>query len=82
MTDNNLNIKGKICAHLSLSSLISWALQANPPPKTMSAKIGDVGYTFRKQFNEGWFVGRVVKIRLGAGELRNFLVSLRFCLCD
>ena len=48
----------------------------------MSAKIGDVGYTFRKQFNEGWFVGRVVKIRLGAGELRNFLVSLRFCLCD
>jgi hypothetical protein len=31
--------------------------------------IGDVGYTFRKQFHAGWFTGRVVKIRHGAGKV-------------
>ena len=28
--------------------------------------IGSVGYTFRKQFDAGWFTGKVVKIRPGA----------------
>jgi hypothetical protein len=31
-------------------------------------RIGDVGYTFRKRFDEGWFTGEVVKIRPGACE--------------
>lgn len=30
--------------------------------------IGDVGYTFRKRFHEGWFTGKVVRIRLGAAN--------------
>ena len=34
-------------------------------------KIGDVGYTFRKKFDEGWFEGTVAKIRKGAGELKS-----------
>eukprot|EP00584_Thalassiosira_punctigera_P006741 CAMPEP_0172541594 /NCGR_PEP_ID=MMETSP1067-20121228/12375_1 /TAXON_ID=265564 ORGANISM="Thalassiosira punctigera, Strain Tpunct2005C2" /NCGR_SAMPLE_ID=MMETSP1067 /ASSEMBLY_ACC=CAM_ASM_000444 /LENGTH=1391 /DNA_ID=CAMNT_0013327663 /DNA_START=90 /DNA_END=4262 /DNA_ORIENTATION=- len=29
--------------------------------------VGDVGYTFRKQFFDGWYIGKVVKIRPGAG---------------
>ena len=36
--------------------------------------IGDIGYEFRKKFNVGWFTGRVVKIRPGAGEF-----SLLYC---
>ena len=31
-------------------------------------RVGDVGYTFRKEFNDGWFHGVVVEIRPGAGE--------------
>lgn len=31
-------------------------------------QIGDVGYTFEKRFNTGWFTGKVVEIRPGAGE--------------
>lgn len=30
--------------------------------------IGDIGYEFRKRFHVGWFTGRVVEIRPGAGE--------------
>ena len=30
--------------------------------------VGNVGYTFRKEFNDGWFHGVVVEIRPGAGE--------------
>lgn len=30
--------------------------------------VGDVGYKFRKQFDDGWYEGVVVKIRPGAGE--------------
>ena len=30
--------------------------------------VGDVGYTFRKQFEDGWYSGEVIKIRHGAGE--------------
>eukprot|EP00985_Skeletonema_marinoi_P012219 scaffold5861_cov127-Skeletonema_marinoi.AAC.1 len=36
------------------------------PKKEVS--LGDVGYTFRKKFNEGWFTGKVVKIRPGAAH--------------
>ena len=32
-------------------------------------KIGDIGYKFRKKFDEGWFTGSVVSIRPGAGKL-------------
>jgi len=28
--------------------------------------VGDVGYSFRKQFEDGWYTGKVVKIRPGA----------------
>jgi hypothetical protein len=40
-------------------------------------KVGDVGYTFRKEFDAGWFRGVVVKIRPGAGEcsIHDFIVS-------
>ena len=31
-------------------------------------KIGDIGYKFRKKFDEGWFTGSVVSIRPGAGK--------------
>lgn len=36
------------------------------PKKQVS--IGDVGYTFRKRFDEGWFTGKVVRIRPGAAN--------------
>lgn len=32
------------------------------------AKIGDVGYEFRKQFDAGWFTGKVTEIRPGAAN--------------
>ena len=35
--------------------------------------MGDVGYTFRKEFRAGWYTGKVVKIRPGAGEYEMFL---------
>jgi hypothetical protein len=31
-------------------------------------QIGYVGYTFQKQFNQGWFTGKVIEIRHGAGQ--------------
>lgn len=31
-------------------------------------QIGEVGYTFQKQFNQSWFTGKVIEIRYGAGE--------------
>ena len=34
-------------------------------------QIGEVGYEFRKLFNEGWFQGKVVKIRPGAAGGRD-----------
>ena len=34
-------------------------------------QIGEVGYEFRKLFNEGWFKGKVVKIRPGAAGGRD-----------
>ena len=30
--------------------------------------VGDVGYIFRKEFDDGWYIGKVVKIRSGASE--------------
>jgi hypothetical protein len=44
-----------------------------------SINIGDVGYTFRKQFHAGWFTGQVVKIRPGAGKV---IALMRLPLCD
>jgi hypothetical protein len=37
-----------------------------------AASIGEVGYTFRKKFDAGWYTGRVVEIRPGAGELHQY----------
>ena len=37
--------------------------------KSSGINVGDVGYTFRKQFEDGWYSGEVIKIRHGAGEL-------------
>lgn len=34
-------------------------------------QIGEVGYEFRKLFNQGWFQGKVVKIRPGAAGGRD-----------
>lgn len=31
-------------------------------------KIGDIGYTFSKLFNAGWFEGKVIQIRTCASE--------------
>ena len=36
--------------------------------KYTTKNIGQVGYTFRKQFEDGWYWGEVVKIRPGAGK--------------
>lgn len=36
---------------------------------TKQVQIGEVGYTFQKYFEQGWFTGTVVEIRPGAGEL-------------
>ena len=36
--------------------------------KYTSKNIGEVGYTFRKQFEDGWYWGEVIKIRPGAGK--------------
>lgn len=38
-------------------------------------RVGDVGYTFRKEFDDGWFHGVVVEIRPGAGESSHIDVS-------
>eukprot|EP01082_Thalassiosira_pseudonana_P012513 g11502.t1 g11502 contig5:1019505-1021842(+) len=32
-------------------------------------KMGEVGYTFRKQFDDGWFEGKVIQIRKGADTM-------------
>ena len=44
--------------------------------KSSIINVGDVGYTFRKQFADGWYTGKVVKIRPGAGEYEKFLHSV------
>lgn len=36
--------------------------------KSSGINVGDVGYTFRKQFEDGWYSGEVIKIRHGAGK--------------
>ena len=36
--------------------------------KSLGINVGDVGYTFRKQFEDGWYSGEVIKIRHGAGK--------------
>ena len=33
-----------------------------------TASIGEVGYVFRKQFDDGWYYGEVVKIRSGTAK--------------
>jgi hypothetical protein len=47
-----------------------------PSPRKVALNIGDVGYTFRKKFDAGWFTGKVVEIRPGAGELCGCLLFL------
>ncbi|KAL7535599.1 hypothetical protein ACHAXR_006598 [Thalassiosira sp. AJA248-18] len=37
-----------------------------PDRRNAPVPIGEVGYTFRKQFDDGWYTGEVVKIRPGA----------------
>jgi hypothetical protein len=43
-------------------SNISPTLSSSSTLKKNTTAIGDVGYVFRKEFNEGWFTGTVVKI--------------------
>jgi hypothetical protein len=43
-------------------SNISLSLSSSSTLKKSTKVIGDVGYVFRKEFNEGWFTGIVVKI--------------------
>ena len=31
-------------------------------------RVGDIGYKFRKQFDDGWYSGEVIEIRPGAGK--------------
>lgn len=39
-----------------------------PDRRNAPVPIGEVGYTFRKQFDDGWYTGEVVKIRPGAAR--------------
>ena len=32
-----------------------------------NASVGQIGYTFCKEFKAGWFTGEVMSIRIGAG---------------
>ena len=41
---------------------LSLSLSSSSTLKKSTKVIGDVGYVFRKEFNEGWFTGIVVKI--------------------
>ena len=47
---------------------------AEPPPSAEDAreaaeiKLGDVGYQFRKQFDAGWYTGKVTEVRPLAGR--------------
>jgi hypothetical protein len=43
-------------------SNISPTLSSSSTVKKNTMVIGNVGYVFRKEFNEGWFTGTVVKI--------------------
>lgn len=42
-------------------------------------QIGDIGYTFQKYFNAGWFTGTVVEIRHGAGKK---ILAVKVCLSE
>ena len=53
------------------------AADAAPAAPTKVVKVGDVGYEFRKQFDAGWFTGKVTEIRPGAGMLRVAAVGCR-----
>jgi hypothetical protein len=59
--------RGRTSADSRTRSLITastWnpLLPSVPQNSKLSSTIGDVGYVFRKEFNEGWFTGTVVKI--------------------
>ena len=41
---------------------------AKQPDKLAKPKLGEVGYEFRKKFDSGWYIGKVVDIRPLAGK--------------
>ena len=45
------------------------------PTATTKPALGEVGYEFRKEFNTGWYTGKVVEIRPLAGKCYMFLCT-------
>jgi len=51
-------------------------------PTAGKPELGDVGYEFRKEFNTGWYTGKVVETRPLAGKSYKFLCAqLYLYLC-
>lgn len=44
-------------------------------PTAAKPALGEVGYEFRKEFNTGWYTGKVVEIRPLAGKSYKFLCA-------
>ena len=39
--------------------------------KAKKPAVGDIGYKFRKQFDDGWYSGEVIELRPGAAKGKN-----------
>jgi hypothetical protein len=49
----------------------SSGLRFRKEPLPTPVAIGEVGYCFRKQFDDGWYVGKIVDIRRGASKQKD-----------
>jgi hypothetical protein len=63
-----MSTKRKTCPEDIYQSAVAKKVAALAAEPNLVVHVGDVGYTFRKEFNAGWFRGVVVEIREGAGE--------------
>lgn len=64
--ENAVDLSGEDTA--DSSSGVKDQVNTEPKHNTEEPEIGEVGYTFQKYFNQGWFTGIVVEIRPGAGK--------------
>lgn len=44
------------------------AKKARKSSSLTALEFGSLGYKFRKEFNDGWYEGEVIEIRIGAGK--------------
>jgi len=71
-----MSTKRKTCPKDIYQSAVAKRAAALAAEPNLMIHVGDVGYTFRKEFNAGWFHGVVVEIRPGAGEFDAVVMML------